>query len=145
MNPNNTHVVGRSVGRGNPAPVDLNFKSITEWKGLAACAQEGQDPDLWFDEEREDEALEICYQCPVQLECLQSKLTHEDQAGVWGGTRSGLYQVTYERKLRKLKQNRRRREAVRAAARVHGAKSARRRQLHGAAEYDQLFFANGNR
>ena len=31
------------------------------------------------------EAKEICHRCPLEAECLQFALEHEERFGVWGG------------------------------------------------------------
>jgi hypothetical protein len=55
----------------------------------AACASH-DDPDLWFPEhsqdERQQEALRICAECPVRTACLAHVMSMPPQAGIWGGT-----------------------------------------------------------
>ena len=55
----------------------------------AACASH-DDPDLWFpdrgDEDREQEALRICSECPVRSACLAHVVSLPIQPGIWGGT-----------------------------------------------------------
>lgn len=47
-----------------------------------ACV--GEDPDLFFDEEREAQAVAICATCPARVACLAYALDSEE-FGVWGG------------------------------------------------------------
>lgn len=52
-------------------------------------------PDLMFPEIKRgdnrynmsllDELAAICFQCPVQQECLEEAETHDTRAGMWGG------------------------------------------------------------
>jgi WhiB family redox-sensing transcriptional regulator len=61
------------------------------WHKDAVCDQ--LPTDLFFpsgksegartDEER---AKEVCSLCPVQAECLEFALVHEERYGIWGGT-----------------------------------------------------------
>lgn len=57
------------------------------WRVSALCAE--IDPDLWFPEKGHYSdaftAKRICYQCPVQAECLEYALANPDLLGVWGG------------------------------------------------------------
>jgi WhiB family redox-sensing transcriptional regulator len=34
---------------------------------------------------REERAKQICFECPVQAECLEYALTTREQYGIWGG------------------------------------------------------------
>lgn len=62
---------------------------MTHWQTRAACI--GEPPELWFPPrgkgERVDytEAQRICDRCPVQPECLEHALTHNERYGMWGG------------------------------------------------------------
>jgi WhiB family transcriptional regulator, redox-sensing transcriptional regulator len=55
----------------------------------AACVSH-DDPDLWFpdrgDDDREQEALRICGECPARSACLAYVLSLPIQPGIWGGT-----------------------------------------------------------
>lgn len=53
-----------------------------------ACAGH-PDPDLWFDNGREDEAKAVCGGCPVRARCLKDALDRKEPFGVWGGLDSG--------------------------------------------------------
>lgn len=55
------------------------------WMAAAAC--HGVDPELFHPGrgESQDEALAICAECSVRLECLEHALAHHE-VGVWGGT-----------------------------------------------------------
>jgi WhiB family transcriptional regulator, redox-sensing transcriptional regulator len=64
-------------------------RSVPSWMEEAACASH-DDPDLWFaelsEEERRQEALDICAACPVRAACLAYVLSMPPQSGIWGGT-----------------------------------------------------------
>jgi WhiB family redox-sensing transcriptional regulator len=51
---------------------------------LGACAAQAVD-DLFFSDDRVDEAKAMCLRCPVRQVCLDHALRHEN-FGVWGGT-----------------------------------------------------------
>lgn len=54
------------------------------WTAQAACAE--QDPDeLFVRGAAQRQAREICFRCPVRLECLVDALDNRIQFGVWGG------------------------------------------------------------
>lgn len=57
-----------------------------EWAHLGSCAQ--TDPDLFHPEDANlvKDALAVCDQCPVVVECLQWALGNDEKHGVWGGT-----------------------------------------------------------
>ena len=57
-----------------------------DWQAHAACA--GSNMDLFFPERGESHAAAkaICDGCPVQHECLDYALTHDEVHGIWGGT-----------------------------------------------------------
>jgi WhiB family redox-sensing transcriptional regulator len=61
---------------------------------LARCAVVGADPDIFFMDDKDEPnynavktemAKNICYQCPIQKQCLQFAIK-EEMEGVWGGT-----------------------------------------------------------
>ena len=64
-------------------------RTAPSWMEEAACASH-DDPDLWFaergEEERRQEALDICATCPVRAACLAYVLSMPPQSGIWGGT-----------------------------------------------------------
>lgn len=43
--------------------------------------------DLWFSDNSEEtqEAADICFECPVRLECLKQAVQNKEPFGVWGG------------------------------------------------------------
>jgi hypothetical protein len=49
----------------------------------ALCAEEGRDPEMWFDPRREGEAVAVCCACPARPRCLLFALK-APVAGVWG-------------------------------------------------------------
>lgn len=52
------------------------------WRTDAAC--KGMDPELFLNDETEQEAKKVCAGCPVVVECLDSAVFYGDQ-GVRGG------------------------------------------------------------
>jgi WhiB family redox-sensing transcriptional regulator len=63
-------------------PVDFDgIPALLAREGLCL----GADPDMFFDEEREAEAVAVCQGCPVIRECLTHAMRYEEY-GVWGGT-----------------------------------------------------------
>ncbi len=57
---------------------------IHSWTQLAACA--GIDTTLLFGKGAEQrQARELCYSCPVRLQCLAEALNADSDFGVWGG------------------------------------------------------------
>lgn len=88
-----------------PVPVAENW----EWQRGAACAQEGVDPELFFNpwddpplvrQRREREAVQVCRRCPIREACLQWSLDVREPYGVWGG-------VTEDERRRMLRRMRR--------------------------------------
>lgn len=59
--------------------------ALPDWSTAAVCAQ--VDADLWFPEAGGfgREAKRICSTCPVQTQCLQWALDHDESWGIWGG------------------------------------------------------------
>ena len=55
------------------------------WTAQAACV--GADPDTFYPDKggRVEPAKAICAGCPVQRECLDYALEHNETDGVWGG------------------------------------------------------------
>lgn len=54
------------------------------WTTKAACA--GRSPDeLFVQGAAQRQAREVCFSCPVRLECLVDALDNRIQFGVWGG------------------------------------------------------------
>lgn len=65
-----------------------------EWDE-ALCPPEvsGMDPDLWFLDDRRDEAesalaVAICNECPIQADCLSYALEAGIDYGIFGGVRA---------------------------------------------------------
>ena len=62
----------------------------TSWRAHAACR--GMDPDLFFplhQATREQEtaaAQAVCDTCPVQVQCLDHAVAHNERYGIWGKT-----------------------------------------------------------
>jgi len=50
----------------------------------ALCVTGGVDADVFFDVEREAEAIAICVQCPVRRECDEWATATHQRWGVWG-------------------------------------------------------------
>lgn len=57
------------------------------WRDHAACA--GMDTDMWFPTTTgarpDPEAIALCRNCPVRVECLEYAIVVGEQYGVWGG------------------------------------------------------------
>lgn len=66
-----------------PLPIPLD----QEWRAFRRCRN--VDPNMFFDEMREAEAVAFCDDCPVRSDCLEYALkhetVHEENGGVWGG------------------------------------------------------------
>lgn len=63
--------------------------SKESWRRQGICSH--TDPDIWFPEREKithcKQAIELCLQCPVRIECLEAALTsEEEERGIWGGT-----------------------------------------------------------
>lgn len=54
------------------------------WTAKAACAERSPD-ELFVQGAAQRQAREICFHCPVRLECLVDALDNRIQFGVWGG------------------------------------------------------------
>ncbi|MFV0425511.1 MAG: WhiB family transcriptional regulator [Beutenbergiaceae bacterium] len=62
----------------------MNQKFDESWTASAACA--GRSPDeLFVQGAAQREVREVCFECPVRLECLVDALDNRIQFGVWGG------------------------------------------------------------
>jgi WhiB family redox-sensing transcriptional regulator len=60
------------------------------WRSLAVCR--GTDPDLFFPVGTTGQALvqisrakEVCWECPVRVECLDYAIATNQDSGIWGG------------------------------------------------------------
>lgn len=62
----------------------MNAKFDEEWTLRALCAQRSPD-ELFVRGAAQRQAREICFDCPVRLECLVDALDNRIQYGVWGG------------------------------------------------------------
>lgn len=49
----------------------------------AACV--GEDPDMFFERAREDDAKAVCRDCPVEGECYRYARLEGIDWGIWGG------------------------------------------------------------
>ena len=60
-------------------------RADTTWRNYGAC--NGLDPSIFFPESEEasDEALSICAECSVRVNCLEYALARREKEGVWGG------------------------------------------------------------
>lgn len=51
----------------------------------ARCAEPGVDPELFFDPNCVDAAVDLCWRCPARAECRAWATEHQVD-GVWGAT-----------------------------------------------------------
>ena len=82
-----------------------------DWRTRAACL--GRDPELFFphpsDRDGEDEAVAVCWQCPVEADCLADAMDAEtyrltsDRHGIWGGKTPQQRYAIYRSQTRKSK------------------------------------------
>lgn len=61
-----------------------------EWELKGLCRSGEYDPDLWSPTGRNFErksqiAIDICYDCPVMMQCASWALSRHEEHGVWGG------------------------------------------------------------
>jgi len=70
---------------GHREPFMPMIKMNQAWRDRAECKK--HDPRLWFADDHHDQAkaMLICKTCPVQTECLDFALEHNER-GVWGST-----------------------------------------------------------
>lgn len=68
------------------------------WQEHAACVD--SNPEIFFDPDRYEEALQVCRRCPVRVQCRE--LGKGQGEGVWGGyvKRGGRPRVDDETLLR---------------------------------------------
>ena len=65
------------------------MRTLPDWYQKAAC--KGADQDAWFptvgygNSQTVQEARVVCFSCPVQQECLNFALEHNEMYGIWGG------------------------------------------------------------
>lgn len=62
----------------------MNLLVDQTWTAQAACASQNPD-DLFVRGAAQRQAREVCFSCPVRLECLVDALDNRIQFGVWGG------------------------------------------------------------
>lgn len=63
---------------------EVSVKIDESWTARAACA--GREPDdLFVQGAAQRQAREVCFSCPVRLECLVDALDNKIEFGVWGG------------------------------------------------------------
>ncbi|WP_159623698.1 WhiB family transcriptional regulator [Ruania rhizosphaerae] len=55
-----------------------------DWTLQAACAKRSPD-ELFVQGAAQRQVREICFQCPVRIDCLVDALDNRIQFGVWGG------------------------------------------------------------
>lgn len=61
-----------------------------DWQDGALCS--GMDPNIFFNDEKSLDkhylgvVREICSNCAVSADCLQTALSNDDAFGIWGGT-----------------------------------------------------------
>ncbi|MBE2998725.1 WhiB family transcriptional regulator [Nocardiopsis sp. HNM0947] len=68
------------------------------WRTRAACRDE--DTELFFDEDRQAEAQQVCAACPVRTDCFDAALATYEKYGVWGGATTHARTVERRRRLR---------------------------------------------
>lgn len=61
-----------------------------DWRDQASCREVGHavffpEGEMWTPSVYEP-AMRVCRRCPVQAECLEWALTHDERYGIWGGT-----------------------------------------------------------
>lgn len=80
----------------------LNGLSGMAWSDAALCAEIGGDE--WFTDDEwshsPSKAKKVCGRCPIQVECLEFALDHNEPYGIWGGLTHGeRRQLKRERRL----------------------------------------------
>jgi WhiB family transcriptional regulator, redox-sensing transcriptional regulator len=61
-----------------------DLRASQRWRRLGLCV--GLDPELWYPiGSGGSNAVAICMQCPVRLDCLGWALAHNETDGIWGG------------------------------------------------------------
>jgi WhiB family redox-sensing transcriptional regulator len=59
-------------------------RSSQAWRRLASCS--GLDPEIWYPIGTDGaDAIAICSQCSVRIDCLEWALEHNERDGIWGG------------------------------------------------------------
>lgn len=62
----------------------IRIRSRYDLKGGLCVGHE--EPEIWFDPDREMEARRICRECPVRATCTLAAFEFGEEWGVWGGT-----------------------------------------------------------
>lgn len=67
-------------------PLRMPSREEVAWQDWGMCSQTS--PDAFFPEKGQPNAAakRVCASCPVQPECLEYAIVHEERYGVWGGT-----------------------------------------------------------
>lgn len=69
--------------------IDLPSYDASSWQNRAQCAIELVDPNLMAPESASDSALEeakqVCFRCPVRVECGDAAKAQDYAYGIWGG------------------------------------------------------------
>ena len=63
------------------------------WMEAAACGVHEHGPELWYPEAAKGqslyamsrEAIGVCHECPVRVECLFLAVDRRERFGIWGG------------------------------------------------------------
>lgn len=84
------------VGGSGSAPlalrkpqVDVEYERGEQWQDSALCAQ--TDPTMWYPEGKGQgrspakTAKQICAECEVSAQCLESSIENVERWGIWGG------------------------------------------------------------
>lgn len=63
----------------------VKIKSPSEWLERARCR--GMNPDIFHPTRGQPTkpATDICYLCPVRVECAEYAIAHSIKQGIWGG------------------------------------------------------------
>jgi WhiB family redox-sensing transcriptional regulator len=56
------------------------------------------DPEMFFNKEAEDEAIEVCRNCPIIQQCAAYAIENKIVDGVWGGT-TPLQRANFKKSL----------------------------------------------
>lgn len=56
---------------------------IPPWHDRGLCRM--HHPDIFFEQDYEDQAVAICAMCPVKAECLTWAIETKQEYGTWGG------------------------------------------------------------
>ncbi|WP_328362305.1 WhiB family transcriptional regulator [Mycobacterium sp. NBC_00419] len=78
--------------RSNPRPLAQPFVREWEWQSAGNCV--GHPVEVFFPEDSprrdrrrlEQQAKNICWGCPIKVQCLEHAINTPEQFGVWGAT-----------------------------------------------------------